>query len=732
MMSQYIAHSEKNEFPAQTYKDHVMGVYNRAKKYSDEVELYSAKSSDNMKGIVKNSALLHDLGKLDDKNQSVLNSSSSGRSHLPINHVDAGSCVLKSRKDFYSALMVYSHHRGLPNMCSELIRNEESIFRDEHKETREYVENTVEELLNRHNEMIEEKISVGEVTYEGDLAVFFRMILSCLADADHIDTAAAYGHTEFEKDSPPLRAEERLASLDQYVSRLTSDDIRSQLRQEMYISCRDMKTEERFSVCDSPVGSGKTTAVMAHLLQQAIDRKSRRIFVILPYTSIIQQSVEVYREALVLPGENPEEVVAEIHSRVDFQDSSTRYLTSLWRAPIVVTTAVSFFETLASNRPATLRRLHEIPGSLLFIDEAHSVLPLKLLPIAWKWMNVLAEEWNCYWVLASGSLIRFWGLDSLAEFNLPKPNISELIECDLYNKLVQYEHNRITFRWKAESLSRSELVEWIHQNEGPRLLILNTIQNAAVIAEDICTIYGRECVEHLSTALKPEDRNATIERIKKRLKDKSDTNWTLVATSCVEAGMDFSFRTGFRELSSLRSLLQSAGRVNRHGLFENAIMWSFYLKDDSMLVKNAALADSCRVLRGYFENNLEINPELSTKSMNDEIIQNDSCKTIIKKFIDLEEAMQFKDVNSEFKVIDSDMVLAVVDEDLVEKIVFGKGDWVLLQKKSVSIRTAKIKDWNLKEIAKGVYQWTLRYDSFLGYMRGVLDMEKLRNDTLFC
>jgi len=45
-----------------------------------------------------------------------------------------------------------------------------------------------------------------------------------------------------------------------------------------------------------------------------------------------------------------------------------------------------------------------------------------------------------------------------------------------------------------------------------------------------------------------------------------------------------------------------------------------------------------------------------------------------------------------------------------------------MQKESVSIHQYKIKEWNLKEIAAGAYQWTLGYDDFLGYMYGVLNM----------
>ena len=188
-------------------------------------------------------------------------------------------------------------------------------------------------------------------------------------------------------------------------------------------------------------------------------------------------------------------------------------------------------------------------------DEAHNALPIKLLPLAWRWLNVLADEWSCYWVLASGSLVRYWELDRLKEIGMAQPKVTELVRYDLRNQLMAYEQNRIAFLNKESPVSRRDLIEWVANSPGPRLLILNTVQSAAVIASDMAQKYGRGCVEHLSTALTPEDRSKTIKRIKQRLKDTSDRDWTLVATSCVEAGVDFSFRTGFREMSSLLSLL---------------------------------------------------------------------------------------------------------------------------------------------------------------------------------
>lgn len=721
MMKDFLAHSSRDGCPPQTYEAHIRGVYTKASAYAADAEQYAAKAKDILTEIVQESALMHDLGKLDDENQDVLHSSDRGKRHLPINHVDAGSAALKSQDSQYAALMVYSHHRGLPDLETESLR-EKAFLRDEHAEVRKRTDETLNELLRRHEKIFRSQAVKETQPYDGDQNVLFRMALSCLADADHGDTAAfAYGQAPTDKKMPLLCAEERLAALDRYVSQLGGGDERSRLRGEMYQACRNAKINGGFSMCDSPVGSGKTTAVMAHLLQQASQRNSRRIFVVLPYTSIIQQSVDVYRKALVLPGENPEEVVAELHSRADFQDFDTRYLTSLWRAPIVVTTAVAFFETLSSCQPSALRRIHELPGSVIFVDEAHNALPIKLLPLAWRWMNILADEWGCYWVLASGSLVRYWELDPLKEIGMAQPKVTELVPYDLRNQLMAYEQNRIAFFNRELPVDCGDLIEWVANSPGPRLLILNTVQSAAVIASDMAQKYGRGCVEHLSTALTPEDRSKTIKRIKKRLKDASDRDWTLVATSCVEAGVDFSFRTGFREMSSLLSLLQAAGRVNRHGQLKDAEMWSFSLQDNSMLSRNESLKGSADVLEDYFAGKIPITPELSTRSMNDEIIRNDSCIKTIKQLMKQENAMQFQTVDRAFAVIDADTIPAVVDSSLAEKIAHGESDWKTLQRRSVSIRCGKIKLWNLKEIAPGVYQWTLGYNDFLGYMSGVIN-----------
>lgn len=713
-----IAHSARKNYPPQTYEAHVRGVCERAGKYAAEAECYSVKANGILSAIVRDSALLHDLGKLEERNQSVLREQSRRRRHLPVDHTDAGSAALQKMGSGCAAMLVYSHHQGLPDLSTEFAARGCSIFRNGNAAVRAETDAALPALLRQHEALFPRKPNKEVQAYDGDPAVFLRMALSCLADADHGDTAAAFGQTE--KAMPELRPQERLAALDHYVSKFGETDERSSLRRELYQSCRSAEAHSGFSVCGSPVGSGKTTAVMAHLLEQACKRNARRIFVVLPYTSIIRQSVDIYRKALVLPGETPEDVVAELHSRADFEDIETRYLTALWRAPIVVTTAVAFFETLSSHNPAALRRLHELPGSLIFVDEAHSALPIRLLPLAWHWMNVLADEWSCYWVLASGSLVRYWELQPLSGLSMPRPEIAELVRPDLQRELSRYESSRITFRWREKPIGRKELPEWVQEAPGPRLLILNTVQSAAVIAADMAAEFGQTHVEHLSMALTPEDRGNTIDRIRRRLADPDDADWTLVATSCVEAGVVFSFRTGFREISSLLSLLQAAGRVNRHGRNTEAVMWSFSLQDDSMLPKNPALDVSAAVLRSYFQKRLPITPELSTRSMQDELVRDDSCMSAICDFAELEAAQQFRTLAQKFRIIDQKTVLAVPDDSMVSAIAEGRASWQELQRHAVSVRKEKIVLWHLREIADGIYQWTLGYDSFLGYMHGVL------------
>ena len=443
-MTEYFARSPKEDTPAQTYKHHISGVTEKARRYASDAARYAAFDGQAMMKLAAIAASCHDLGKLDPENQLVLSGQKTAKS-LPLNHADAGTAFLldDEHSSTLAAIAIAAHHIGLPNFEAEVIR-EDSAFRD--AKIKDTVDEALEQYVSIHSKIISESPHIENLSVAGNSPVFLRLLLSCLVDADHSDAAKHSGQYPANEPRIELRAAERLTALDSYVTSLGNADAeRDKLRGEMYTACRNSNVSENIASCDSPVGSDKTTAVMANLLTQAHKRGLRRIFVVLPFTNIIQQSVKVYRDALTLRGENPENVVAALHHRADFESEDIRHLTALWRAPIVVTTAVAFFETLAACKTSALRRLHELPGSAIFVDEAHAALPVKLLPIAWRWINTFANEWSCYWVLASGSLNRFWEIKEISNEKLDVPSITaSALQISLgvfERKRIEYRHN---------------------------------------------------------------------------------------------------------------------------------------------------------------------------------------------------------------------------------------------------------------------------------------------------
>ena len=717
-----LAHSAdpKRGIPVQSYAAHVGGVVSRALKAAEGTASFAVADGGLLCEVVRRAAEFHDLGKLDAENQAVLAGKVKAK-NLPVQHTDAGTAYLLNGGGGPSAALVRSHHIGLPDIIEESNRADDAVLRDNN--VCERVDRSLEQLIALHQQAIagstcNTESGAGPV---GDVSLFLRIALSCLADADHSDTAVHYREYPESDYRIELRAEERLQALDRYVASLGNEhDERSCLRAEMYNDCRDTVITAPISSCDSPVGTGKTTAVMAHLLAQANIRGLRRIFVVLPFTNIITQSVEIYRKALVLPGENPEEIIAELHHRADFQDVHTRHLTALWKAPIIVTTAVSFFETLASNTPATLRRLHNLPGSAVFVDESHAALPVKLLPLAWHWMKEFAREWRCYWVMASGSLNRFW---QILEFDDDPPSVPEIVPDTLRDRLASYEKERVIYRYKKEPQSVGKLVEWVASLPGPRIVILNTVQSAAVAAREFAKKFGRGAVEHLSTALTPRDRTATLRRVKSRLEHpqyERDGDWALFATSCVEAGVDLSFRTGVRELGSLVSLLQTAGRVNRHGKNEDAEVWTIRLSEDGLLKHHPGFKDAATVLLELFEAGAKIAPALCTEALKREIR---TAGVFRNDLSTAEQQQRFPQVEQMFKVIATDTRTVVIDAQLVQRLVRHEPvDWRELQQGSVQIWGYRLEQLRVQEIAgrERIYNWQYPYDDFLGYMAGVL------------
>lgn len=768
MSKEFYAHSPKpeNNISGHLYKDHISEVVRLS---SEKWKRLSPFKKDSIPSeLIEAAACYHDLGKLDEANQDIL-SGKIKSNHLPINHVDAGVKALLDKNRIIEAFMVYAHHIGLQSRDGEFVR-EELFCRD--KALYENINSNIRNLLSIHSNST--NIDFGESTgIQVNSSVGLRFAFSCLVDADHFDTARHY-QNEYEVEQSETRWSERIHALDQYVKQKYEDSLKDQhsnfernkLRNEIYNACKNADVNPPIRSCESPVGSGKTTAIMAHLLKVAKEKNLRHIFIVLPYTNIIKQSVEVYRKALVLLGENPEHIVAEHHHQVEFSHYESRHLTTLWQAPIIVTTAVQFFETMAHNKPANLRKFHELPGSAVFIDEAHAAIPSWLWPQSWKWIKELSDNWKCHFVLGSGSLAKFW---TLPEFVQLPETVQDLIPQELSKQSESFESKRIIPQTTETFQGIDVFLDFALSKNGPRLIILNTVQSAAVIADRHKS--RNEKVIHLSTALAPIDRDKIVDTIKKQLKtvevlklrlakienssgkgyfnrllasitplDKNrivnelkyrieeKEKWTLVATSCVEAGMDFSFQTAFRESCTTASLIQVGGRVNRNGEKENAELYDFKIKD-VYINQHPAFRITRNVLDKLFKKELmnKENPsELVTNAMKWELMSdNNEFLEKVKAIEKAEVSMDYPKVAELCKVINQDTRLVIVNKEIVDRIKNGerlKSNEIM--KHSVQIWADKLKEMPVDEIQgqKEIYFWKGEYDSeFLGYMKGNLD-----------
>jgi CRISPR-associated endonuclease/helicase Cas3 len=549
-------------------------------------------------------------------------------------------------------------------------------------------------------------------------------------DADHTDTARHYG------EQPGLnpaerRWAERLAALDRYVGNLGGNSgPRDALRSEIYAACRAASPDHLIWACDSPVGSGKTTAIMAYLLQAAVSRGLRHVFVVLPYTNIVQQSVEVYRRALVLPGEDPEKVVAAHHHQAEFRSVDLRFLTTLWDAPIIVTTAVQFFETLGANRTPRLRKLHQLPGSAVFVDEAHAAMPIHLWPFMWEQIKSLVGNWSCRVVLGSGSLAKFWENPRILGEGKTE-TIPAMVPEHLRSASSIFERSRVAYRSRSGALSLTELCDWIQEGSGPRLVVLNTVQSAAVVANEL---RNRGVVTlHLSTALAPIHRKAILRLIRRRLTTNPHLDWVLVATSCVEAGVDFSFAAAFRERCRATSLVQIGGRVNRHGERWEGVVWDFIV-NDPLLNLHPDFRHTREVVEDIFRKGMWDRDltELMTYALEEEF-KRQSGEQRIADLFRREAVGSYPGVAELTRLISSDTRLVVVDRRLIAAITAGERvDHRELMEHSVQLWSSRIRKLALNPIGFGndeLYAWGYKYDpKFLGIMAGVLTMNEIDRD----
>lgn len=545
---EYLAHI-RADGTVQSLEDHLNGTADLAGRFA---AAFGAEDWGRTAG------LLHDVGKSSAEFQARL------RGGPKVDHATAGAQIAQKLGLGPVAFAVAGHHGGLPDGGNHLDRAEESTLAGR--------------LKRRELPAFEEPGTVDRpknwpfpAKNRLEASFFIRMLYSCLVDADFLDTEDFMSGGTVERghyDSLSVlrdRLEEQLQKWS--VPRSPLNEKRNQILAQCQAGGEKPRGLYTMTV---PTGGGKTTASMTFALNHALANGMERVIYVIPYTSIIEQNAEVFESLL------GEENVVQHHSNVDWEEDAgettsanlkKRLSTENWDAPVIVTTAVQFFESLYAAKPSRCRKLHNIANSVIIFDEAQT-LPLPYLRPCVAAMGELVRHYRSTAVLCTAtqpSLGKMFG-----EF-APEYPIEELCpgaegEC----------FRRYTLR-RGPVLSEETLAQRLNGEE----------QVLCIVNSRACAQRVFECLEgpgryHLSTLMTPDHRRRVLAEVRGRLK--AGEPCRVVSTSLIEAGVDVDFPCVYREEAGLDSVLQAAGRCNREGKrrAEDSLVWLFRLENQTV------------------------------------------------------------------------------------------------------------------------------------------------------
>lgn len=604
-----VAHVREKDSKIQTLEEHLSGVSKLAGKFANKIGL---KESGEVLG------LLHDLGKASQEFQKYIGSatgliSTDSDDYVnykaqkgKVDHSTAGAQILYNKMSGTAteeetvaqafSLCVASHHSGLidcltpkgENKFKERIeKSDDKTHLGEALQKLPFTEKQIDAWLlsnEKGKQFLEklESLTLGEKSVDRHFkrGLLLRYLLSCLIDADRLDTAdfefpsneyiRNYGHY---RDWGILidRLDKKIGEFENKDNRNEVDEIRSQVSQ----ACFDFSEREKgIYQLTVPTGGGKTLSSLRFALKHAKKHNMDRVFYIIPYTSIIDQNADEVRKILEDKDKNGvylNKVVLEHHSNIApntddekknwLEQKRRELLSENWDAPIVFTTQVQFFEALFGSGTRGVRRMHQLANSVIIFDEIQTI-PIRTIQMFNAALKFLVQGCGSTAVLCTATQPL---LDKISPIEYALHIDGKIIknETELFEKLKRvkvYDKKKVG-GWSDDEVSELAIQE--AENKGSTLIIVNTKKSALSLYQTLSQNSDIPAY-HLSTKMCPAHRLHVLNRIKKMLKQGEPV--ICVSTQLIEAGVDIDFGSVIRYLAGLDSIAQAAGRCNRSGL----------------------------------------------------------------------------------------------------------------------------------------------------------------------
>lgn len=528
--------------------------------------------------------MLHDIGKYSLKFQRRIRGAKE-----QVDHSTAGAqTAFMKYRNVPAAFCIAGHHGGLPDGGnSKFAVPEDATFFGKMRRT---VGAELEDYSAWETEVqvVPAALPPNLPANRASQFFFTRMLYSCLVDADFLDTEA-FMQSEAPQRGSRHSIEELDLQLEEHIAdwRNPKEAINQKRCEILRALIQAGQWEKGLFTLTVPTGGGKTVSSMAFALQHAKKHHMDRVIYVIPYTSIIEQTQQVFEKIF-----GAEHVVAH-YASLDYETNENgeitdrRYLaTENWDAPIIITTAVQFFESLHANKSSKCRKLHNIANSVILFDEAQ-MLPVPYLIPCVSAIAQLVQNYGCSAVLCSATQP---ALNRIFEREIANLKIRELCpdvaEMYLFFRRVQYEN--------IGMISEEDLSERL--NAAPQVLC---IVNSRKQAQRIYVMLQKSGSYHLSTMMCPAHRRGVLSEIRDRLKEGMPVR--VISTSLIEAGVDVDFPVVYRALAGLDSMVQAGGRCNREGkriLAESTVyLFETAQKPPPNIVQNLAAAK--HVLREY-------------------------------------------------------------------------------------------------------------------------------------
>ena len=567
-----IAHINSLTNEVQTIKDHSLCTAEMAKNFSVA----------ELKPLVYSLSLLHDIGKYQPSFQERINGKNIRAEHSTCGAIEAKKLFGKGVSSMIAQYCIAGHHSGIPNGGNFADTKDDVTLQGRLKrEFEDYSDYKSELTVEKPDEKAVKKYMSKTAKDNESLIETFAFIarycFSCLTDADSLDTAEfCTGRKDIELTS------EFKECLDKINEKIASFKAETELQKARSIvqaqAYEKVGEDANVYLMNMPTGSGKTLCSMKFALERAIKTGKRRIIYVIPYNSIIDQTVSIFEDIF---GDSAQILRHQSSFCIDDTDNSEEYkallknVTENWNAQIIVTTSVQFFESIYANKRNKLRKIHNMADSIIIFDEAH-MMPTQYLQPCLRAVSLVTKLINSEAVFLTATMPDFEQL--IKQYSMPETSIKSLIE----------DKSRFASFKKGDFLNVGDISEeglLEHAMQKPAsLIVVNKRSTAAKLYDLLTDSVGEKY--HLSTYMTAFDRKRVIDEIKKKLdalykeypdpeKAPPSRRIIVVSTSLIEAGVDLDFFTVYRELSGLDSILQAGGRCNREGKRRNAAVYIF-------------------------------------------------------------------------------------------------------------------------------------------------------------